>query len=35
MGPDLEAELVSACADIQTMRDELMRALRTGIEGPS
>jgi hypothetical protein len=35
MGPDLEAELVSACADIQTMRDELMRALRTGTEGPS
>lgn len=34
MGPDLEAELVSACVDIQVMREELMRALRTGTEGP-
>ncbi len=34
VGPELNADLMAACADIQLMRDELMRALRTGAEGP-
>jgi hypothetical protein len=34
VGPELSADLMAACADIQLMRDELMRALRAGTEGP-
>ncbi len=34
LDPELVADLIAACADIQLMRDELMRALRTGAEGP-
>jgi hypothetical protein len=32
---ELHADLFAACADIQLMRDELLRALRTGTEGAS
>lgn len=36
LGPELEADLIQACVDIQTMRESLMRALRVGAEdGPS
>ena len=34
IGPELHADVLAACADVQLMRDELMHALRAGTEGP-
>lgn len=35
VGPELHADLMAACADIQLMRDELMQALRSGTGEPT